>query len=42
MQTNLVYKDNKILKLKDLKNSYQTIDKIFLVDNGIGVIIEDV
>jgi adenylate kinase family enzyme len=42
MQTNLVYKDNKILKLKDLKNSYQTIDKIFLVDNGIGVIVEDV
>jgi len=36
----LVYKDNKIIKLKDVKNSYQTIDKIFLVDNGIGIIYE--
>jgi len=36
--TTLFYKDNKILKLKDFKNSYQTIDKIFLVDNGLGFV----
>jgi hypothetical protein len=38
MNMPLVYKDNKVMKLKDVKNSYQTIDKIFLIDNGFGVI----
>jgi len=34
-----VYKDNKIINSKDLKNSYLTSDKIFLIENGIGLIM---
>jgi len=34
-----IYKDNKILKIEDLKNCYQTNDNIFLVENGLGLII---
>ena len=33
-----VYKDNKVINNKDLKNSYLTNDKIFLVENGLGII----
>ena len=34
----IVYKDNKVINNKDLKNSYLTNDKIFLVENGLGII----
>jgi len=38
-KSNIVYKDNKIINIKDLKNLYQTNDKIFLVENGYGEIL---
>lgn len=35
---NIIYKDNKILNKSNYKNYYQTNDKIFLVEDGMGYI----
>lgn len=35
---NIIYKDNKILNKSNYKNYYQTNDKIFLVDEGFGLL----
>jgi GTPase len=36
--SNQIYKDNKIINIKDMKKSYLTHDKIFLVNDGLGII----